>query len=55
MSKTAKSTIKAAKSQIERDTRNSKDSTPHQTQGSLADRHVRMHTPASPYGDDSDK
>lgn len=47
-----KSTVKAAKSQIKRDTKSSPKPTAQSTQGSLADRHVRAHTPDSLYGDE---
>ncbi|MET9812325.1 hypothetical protein [Streptomyces sp. NPDC006355] len=53
MKNNKKSTVKAAKAQIERDTENSTKPTPQSTQGSLADRHVRAHTPDSLYGDES--
>ncbi|MFI5475025.1 hypothetical protein ACIA6D_33050 [Streptomyces cacaoi] len=50
-----KSTVKAAKVQIQKDTKTSqKTPTPQVTQGSLADRHVRNHTPDILYGEDSD-
>jgi len=49
-----KDTVKAAKAQINRDTNNSSNPTVQSTQGSLADRHIRTHTPDSLYGDDSD-
>ncbi|MDX3841716.1 hypothetical protein [Streptomyces europaeiscabiei] len=50
-----KSTVKAAKAQIEKDTKDSqKTPTPKVTQGSLVDRHVRNHTPDSLYGEDSE-
>lgn len=50
-----KSTVKAAKAQIQKDTKNSqKTPTTQVTQGSLVDRHVRNHTPESLYGEDSD-
>jgi hypothetical protein len=45
------STVKAAKSQIGRDTKNNATPTAQTTQGSLSDRHVRNHTPDSLYGD----
>lgn len=47
-----KSTVKAAMAQIKRDTKTSPKPTPQNTQGSLADRHVRAHTPESFYGDE---
>ncbi|MFE2043253.1 hypothetical protein ACFXAZ_20455 [Streptomyces sp. NPDC059477] len=50
-----KNTVKAAKSQIKKDTRNSqKTPTTQVTQGSLVDRHIRNHTPDSLYGENSD-
>ena len=50
-----KSTVKAAKAQIQKDTKNNqKTPTTQVTQGSLVDRHVRNHTPESLYGEDSD-
>ncbi|MGW0756113.1 hypothetical protein ACWD1Y_06430 [Streptomyces sp. NPDC002814] len=48
-----KNTVKAAKSQIQKDTKNSSKPTAKTTQGSLADRHVRNNTPDSLYGEDS--
>ncbi|MBC9730349.1 hypothetical protein [Streptomyces sp. TRM68367] len=49
------STVKAAKAEIRRETKNTKaEPTTQQTQGALADRHVRSHTPDSLYGDDED-
>ncbi|MEI5526788.1 hypothetical protein ACKI16_24100 [Streptomyces scabiei] len=47
-----KNTIKAAKTQISKDTKNNPAPRATSTQGSLADRHVRNHTPASLYGDE---
>ncbi|WP_155056620.1 hypothetical protein [Streptomyces blattellae] len=49
-----KSTVKAAKAEIKRDTKNVPTPQATRTQGALADRHVRAHTPDSLYGDDSD-
>lgn len=48
----AKATVKAAKAQIKRDTKNNPSPKATSTQGSLADRHVRSHTPDSLYGDE---
>lgn len=48
------STVKAAKAQIERDTKNNAHPTTQVTQGSLADRHVRNNTPDSLYGDEDE-
>ncbi|MCX5420562.1 hypothetical protein [Streptomyces sp. NBC_00078] len=39
-----KSTVRAAKAQIERDTKNVKQVTPEKSKGSLADQPVRAHT-----------
>ncbi|MER6011052.1 hypothetical protein [Streptomyces bluensis] len=47
------STVKAAKAQIERDTKNNPKPTTRSTQGALVDRYIRTHTPDSLYGDDS--
>lgn len=49
-----KNTVKAAKAQIQRDTKNNSKTTTQTTQGSLVDRHLRHHTPDSLYGEDSD-
>ena len=47
----AKRTVVAAQAAIERDRTNG---TPQNTQGSLADRHVRTHTPESLYPNEAD-
>lgn len=49
-----KATIKAAKAEIRRDTKPVPGTPkPTRTQGALADRHVRAHTPDSLNGEDS--
>ncbi|WP_019061662.1 hypothetical protein [Streptomyces prunicolor] len=48
-----KNTVKAAKAEIKRDTKKVTDPKAERTQGALADRHVRHHTPDSLYGEDS--
>ncbi|MDX3067097.1 hypothetical protein PV518_33820 [Streptomyces sp. ND04-05B] len=50
----AKNTIKAAKAQISKDTKTNPTPPAKSTQGSLADRHVRNHTPDILYGEDKD-
>ncbi|MFD7514087.1 hypothetical protein ACFV85_04685 [Streptomyces niveus] len=47
----AKNTIAAAAATIKRDTRKNPSPRADQTQGALADRHVRHHTPDRLYGD----
>ncbi|KUL26653.1 hypothetical protein [Streptomyces regalis] len=46
-----KSTVKAAKAEIKREMRGA-SKPPASTQGALADRYVRSHTPDSLYGED---
>ncbi|GAA3856179.1 hypothetical protein GCM10023084_07600 [Streptomyces lacrimifluminis] len=48
-----KNTVAAAAAAIKRDTARNPAPSPDQTQGALADRHVRQNTPDSLYGDDS--
>ncbi|NEA63907.1 hypothetical protein [Streptomyces sp. SID12488] len=48
-----KNTVAAAAAAIKRDTVTNPAPRPDQTQGALADRHIRHHTPDSLYGDDS--
>ncbi|MFJ6725654.1 hypothetical protein ACIQPQ_12120 [Streptomyces sp. NPDC091281] len=48
----AKRTVAAAQAAIERDRTNG---TPQNTQEALADRHVRTHTPESPYPNETDE
>ncbi|MER6527608.1 hypothetical protein [Streptomyces sp. NPDC001508] len=50
----AKNTVAAAAAAIRRDTGKTPEPRPDQTQGALADRHVRHHTPDSLYGDNSE-
>ena len=47
-----KNTVKAARAQITRDTKQNPNPPATSTQGFLADRHVRGHTPDSLYGDE---
>ncbi|MFU0240480.1 hypothetical protein ACKI1J_32665 [Streptomyces scabiei] len=47
-----KNTVKAAKAQISKDTKNNPAPPATSTQGSLADRHVRNHTPDILYGEE---
>ncbi|WP_333745483.1 hypothetical protein [Streptomyces sp. IBSBF 2950] len=49
-----RNTVAAAQAQISRDTKANPDPSATSTQGSLADRHVRAHTPDSLYGEDKD-
>jgi hypothetical protein len=51
MGSNKKATVKAAKTRVEKDTKTIAHPSPAQTQGSLADRHIRTHTPDSLYGD----
>ncbi|MFJ6566879.1 hypothetical protein ACIQNU_05630 [Streptomyces sp. NPDC091292] len=46
----AKNTVAAAAAAIKRDTKKNPKPRPDQTQGALADRHVRNHTPEILYG-----
>ncbi|MFJ2909346.1 hypothetical protein ACIO8F_07910 [Streptomyces sp. NPDC087228] len=48
-------TIKAAKTVVARDLKNSATpDDPTRTQGAVADRHIRQHTPDRLYGEDAD-
>ncbi|QPL14077.1 hypothetical protein QEH48_gp048 [Streptomyces phage TurkishDelight] len=47
-----KNTVKAAKAQIAKDTKKNPTPPATSTQGSLADRHVRHHTPEILYGNE---
>ncbi|MDX3298571.1 hypothetical protein PV569_33460 [Streptomyces scabiei] len=49
-----KNTVKAAKAQISKDSKSNPDLPATSTQGFLADRHVRTHTPDSLYGEDKE-
>ncbi|WP_327346021.1 hypothetical protein [Streptomyces europaeiscabiei] len=49
-----KNTVNAAKAAIQKDTKKSPNPPATSTQGALADRHVRTHTPDSLYGEDKD-
>ncbi|WP_367435257.1 hypothetical protein [Streptomyces celluloflavus] len=51
-----KDTVRAAKADIERDTRGmSTEPDARRTQGALVDRHARQHTPDRLYGEDKDQ
>ncbi|SDM62849.1 hypothetical protein SAMN04487981_10244 [Streptomyces sp. cf386] len=48
----ARNTVAAATAAIKRDMGKIPAPRPHHTQGALADRHMRQHTPDSVYGED---
>jgi hypothetical protein len=54
VSSNKKTTVKAAKAQINRDTKQNPNPPATSTQGFLADRHIRNHTPDSLHGEDED-